>query len=541
MICVGSLLLLLSGCSKNEIPENDMPILTTGEAIDIGRKTATLFGHVSVPSGSEVLSCGFMYSTVSSLPDSESEKIPVTLKGTSETYTITLTELSPNTTYYYCLYASSGYTEIRSETASFTTATDGVPALESVTYISSTETSLTIASQIVDDGGSDILKYGFAYRQANSQESERMVEASAKQPDGRYTFTLSGLSSETDYEVRSFATNAKGTGYGEAATLSTSAPELPILTLTIKETRSSSVEVIATIDNENNLSETITEAGFCWSTTNEEPTINDNKQIVTLDGNTLKAQINGLEPNTQYTIRAYAVNKKTQTGYSSAASFTTQQSSVPLMGITEIVAVDVTSTTLKSTIKDKGGHDITKLGFAYKIGNGTETQVEIPLDKIQEDGSFEWTITGLAPETAYEVRAYALNEKGVGYGESTSFTTAAIAAPQLSLETGTIESTSVSVTAIIQSAGESSSVIRETGFCWSETNPLPQLTDNKLTVTAEEVSFSAILKGLKPETKYYIRAYAINEVKAGYSNVAEITTPVSNIPGEDDIVSPDKE
>ena len=93
----GLLLLCFSGCSKDSTPGNEMPMLTTGDATAIGRKTATISGSISVPEGSEVRNCGFLYSTVSSLPEAESKTVSITLKGTSDTYTTTLTGLTPNT------------------------------------------------------------------------------------------------------------------------------------------------------------------------------------------------------------------------------------------------------------------------------------------------------------------------------------------------------------------------------------------------------------------------------------------------------------
>ena len=158
------LLLSLFGCSKDSAPDNEMPILEIGQADQIGRKTAILYGTIYIPGGSVIKECGFIYSTVSSLPEAESKKVSITVNGTSDTYSTTLTNLTPNTKYYYCLYANSGYTTTRSNVAEFVTAADGTPSLELTTSISATETSLTIASKISDDGGGTVQKFGFAYK-----------------------------------------------------------------------------------------------------------------------------------------------------------------------------------------------------------------------------------------------------------------------------------------------------------------------------------------------------------------------------------------
>lgn len=91
----GVLLLCMFGCSKDSVSENEMPTLTVDEASAISRKTAVISGSISVPEGTEIKSCGFLYSTVSSLPETDSKVVSVILKGLSNTYETTLTGLRP--------------------------------------------------------------------------------------------------------------------------------------------------------------------------------------------------------------------------------------------------------------------------------------------------------------------------------------------------------------------------------------------------------------------------------------------------------------
>ncbi|WP_300703496.1 fibronectin type III domain-containing protein [Bacteroides sp.] len=431
----GLLLLCFSGCSKDSTPENEMPTLTTGEATAISRKTATIFGTISVPEGSEVKNCGFLYSTVSSLPEADTKTVAITLQGVSGTYTTTLTGLVPNTKYYYCLYANSGYTTTRSSVREFTTATDGVPALETTTSVSATETSLTVASKISDDGGNDVQKFGFTYKVSGSADTEKMVEAASKEGDGRYTFTITGLTAETSYEVRAFATNAKGTGYGEKITLITGKRSIP------------------------------------------------------------------------------------------------QLEDVSVSEIGEDAAM------LQSKILSNGGHEITKYGFVYSSGEtGQEVQVEVT--EMDTDKTFRLLLSKLAAATTYNIRAYATNSSGTAYSKSQSFTTLTKESPVVSLEVSTVEGNSVKVGGIVSSSG--TTPIKEVGFCWSKDNATPTIADGKLTSTLDGTSFNSTITGLKAKTTYHIRAYAINEARAGYSEVVTITTPESNVPDIDDIESPDK-
>lgn len=69
---------------------------------------------------------------------------------------------------------------------------------------------------------------------------------------------------------------------------------------------------------------TITTRGVCWST-NQTPTLNDNKTSDGTGAGTFTSSITGLIANTTYYVRAYATNSG-GTGYGSAMSFTTTQS-----------------------------------------------------------------------------------------------------------------------------------------------------------------------------------------------------------------------
>lgn len=70
---------------------------------------------------------------------------------------------------------------------------------------------------------------------------------------------------------------------------------------------------------------TITARGVCWST-NENPTIDDNKTEDGTGVGSFTSSVTDLEPNTTYYVRAYATNSA-GTGYGSIMSFTTEEGS----------------------------------------------------------------------------------------------------------------------------------------------------------------------------------------------------------------------
>ena len=86
------------------------------------------------------------------------------------------------------------------------------------------ENSAIINGWLRRDGGSPIIEYGFVYStQTNPTISDSKVTSNAGL--GNFTCTITGLSTETTYYVRTFATNATGnTGYGTALSFKTISP-----------------------------------------------------------------------------------------------------------------------------------------------------------------------------------------------------------------------------------------------------------------------------------------------------------------------------
>ena len=122
--------------------------------------------------------------------------------------------------------------------------------------------------------------------------------------------------------MRAYANNSAGTAYGSQISFTTSAQiQLPTLTTTA----ASSVSTTSAISGGSITSdggETITARGVCWSTS-QNPTTSNSKTTDGTGTGSFSSSITGLNPNTTYHLRAYAINS-VGTAYGSDIAFTTK-------------------------------------------------------------------------------------------------------------------------------------------------------------------------------------------------------------------------
>ncbi|MCC5921554.1 MAG: hypothetical protein LAT68_14115 [Cyclobacteriaceae bacterium] len=259
--------------------------------------------------------------------------------------------------------------------------------------------------------------------------------------------------------------------------------------------------------------------GICWDTS-EEPTVNDSK---TEDGKGLgsfTSSITGLEPNTTYYLRAYATNSE-GTAYGDIISFTTSEIKMPAITTLEVSEIAYTSATAGGEITDDGGVEITARGVCW--GTSQEPTIE---DSKTEDGSglgsFTSSITELEPNTTYYLRAYATNSEGTGYGSALSFTTLEIKLPTITtIEVSEIDQTVAKAGGEITDDGGADVTVR--GVCWS-TSQEPTIDDSKTENGTGIGSFTSNITELRPNTTYYLRAYATNSAGTGYGSALSFTT-----------------
>lgn len=203
--------------------------------------------------------------------------------------------------------------------------------------------------------------------------------------------------------------------------------------------------------------------------------------------------------------------------------------SAPTVTMESVSDITYDGAVLKGTVASIGSSVVTRHGFCY--GTASEPTVG---DKIANLGdcsspcSITATLSGLENSTRYYVRAFAENSEGTAYSsEVLSFTTSALpVAPEVLTVMDVADVTSTSATAKGMLVSDGGGKISAYGHVWNTTGN-PTLTNGSKTDHGAAVSMSSFtseLKSLQSDTKYYVRAYAVNEMGTTYGDQTSFRT-----------------
>ena len=457
------------------------------------------------------------------------------------------------------------------------------PAVSTSTSSSITSTSATVSGKLISDGinttfnASSVTEVGICYGTSNDptiSDSKKTTTIAL----GNFSVNLTGLTSNTTYYYRTYATNANGTQYGEVKSFTTK-NGAKVNTNTPDNVTTNGARLKGYLYPHD---ATITGWGFYLYKQNSDGTYPVNATYDLYRESTSASPISwngitytftsspqsgmyyfnitsGLQPGATYKVVAQI--KSTLDGQSEGwhttsnvaggapieKEFTTK--AAPEVSTTGAYLIDGNfSYYLRGTITNQGNPKYTKIGFVRSTTNAAPTlragqytwNSEVTSgswpNALDGTGTFSKQVNPGNMSTTYYYRAYAINEVDTVYGVVKSFTTPNI--PDVSFQreceapyyySQYVNRNSITLEGYFHETG--SYVGWDTlGLVYSTTNTTPTFgVDNFAPAVKSDGNQFVTMLNLQPNQTYYVRAYARN--KAGMekysSTVKSVKTAVN--------------
>jgi hypothetical protein len=273
--------------------------------------------------------------------------------------------------------------------------------------------------------------------------------------------------------------------------------------------------------------DSLSEFGFCYGNS-ANPTIEGKHITCTEKDNHFSAEITGLDDGATYHMRAYAINT-IGIAYGADIKFSTLCKTKPVVVTSEVTDITVSSAVCGGKIMSDGYSEITECGICYSKSTEPTIDDKKVVCEQNDKGEFSAELIGLNEGTAYHVRAYAVNVKGVAYGEDYRFSTKSTTIPTVTTNVVT-DITTFSAVCGGKITSNGYSEITECGICYS-TSTNPTIDDKRVVCEQDDNGeFSAELAGLNEGTAYHVRAYATNAKGTAYGEERNFTTVAITLP-----------
>ena len=415
------------------------PILVTDAATSVTDVDAVLNGNITRSCDNTILEYGFIYGTDTTLLYSLDSSYGITvaaanLSGTNDgTFSQTVNELNPNTTYYSVAYAITAnadtvygephvaFTTFGPSLSASTLASFGVNCLNTVTGPNSFVVSgsyLNSSDVVVGP----LVGYSFSTSASGTYDDSVVIS----QAGGTLVDTIYVKFSPT--AIQSYNGSISITGGGaptyNVIAVGSGAPNASVATGSSSAITDSSVTLSATTTEG---CQSITSQGFLYGTL----TSGDQTVLGTVSGSSFSASLSGLQDSTTYYYVAYIVSGG-DTTYGTIDSVTTLSAApVNVLVVTTVGTTDIYSdaATLIGSVTCPGSCGITSYGFVYSGSQSFNPQTA-PY-RVQTatatNNNFSIAIDKLVQNTVYYFRAFVVAAGDTVYAdEEKMFTTSTV-------------------------------------------------------------------------------------------------------------------
>ena len=400
-----------------------MPVVKTVSIVskNIAEGVATFKGEAVSLGDLACTERGFVYSTTNT-PTIDNNKVTASGTGTG-TFTATASQLQEGKTYYIRAFVTNKKGTVYGEelTMDYTAGMPEVKTLE-VTNKNIGAGTATFKGSILSLGDLGYTERGFAYATVHNPtigDSKVKAEGSGT---GEFSATATQLEEGKVYYIRAYATNSKGTIYGEEVSVDFNGV-MPVVS-TQAVTGKIIAQGVATLNGtiESKGDPAYTQRGFVYGIAHN-PT-KDDATVVNVSGTNTGSytyNLNNLEMGKVYYVRAFATSAK-GTAYGSEVTLDFN-AVMPTVKTISVVNLTETTAEFNGEILSVGDPSYVKCGFVYgtmsipTLDNGA-THVEISMSGI---GAIQGVGKNLVVGDTYYVRAYTTSSGGTIYGETIEF------------------------------------------------------------------------------------------------------------------------
>jgi uncharacterized protein (TIGR02145 family) len=416
-VYLSSVILLLMfvaflACNKEE--KIVLPSIDTASVDEISNTSARVGGRVNDNGGAEITERGIYWGT-SANPEKSGSKLQI---GTgSGVFHEILSGLSPGVKYFVKAYAVNiTGTSFGNET--FFTTQISLPSVTTSAVTEFTSTSARVGGVVTDGGGFEITQRGVYW---GTEPDPRLTGTKLVIGSGVGDFSqiLTGLSRAYTYYVIAFATNIKGTSFGDEINFVTGPEKPTVFTSAISDITAYSAKAGGIVSSSGGMD--ITDRGLYWGLTANSVSTGTKLAIGTGTGSFANI-LDNLNPGVTYYVTAYAVNS-IGTSYGEEKSFLTLGKE-PTVIVRDYKDLKATSVILNAMVNANEVNTTVTFEYGTSISYGSSAEaLNSPLPAKDTVRAVSANITGLVPLTLYHYRIKAENYLGTVYSADSTFRT----------------------------------------------------------------------------------------------------------------------
>ena len=206
-----------NSCKKVDLERT--ALVKTVQVSGITLNTAIVSGTIIDLGDDPVTEYGFAYSTTEN-PTTGNQVVIATGDAKLGDYSLTISGISPSTSYFVRSYLKMGSKELYGESLSFSTV--NLPTVITAEVTNITANAASCGGNVTQDGGATVTARGICWS-TNSTPTIADNTTANGTGTGSFVSQATSLTPETQYYVRAYATNSAGTAYGERKEFTTPA------------------------------------------------------------------------------------------------------------------------------------------------------------------------------------------------------------------------------------------------------------------------------------------------------------------------------